>query len=368
MKHDLYTIFCAFGCLLLIYSCSDITGKHTVRFDNAETIQSFPASIQLENGTPIETEGLGNLAFRIIDTLMIVSTDAEKEKWWIYSLPDLKVKTKLFNFGPGPMEFIHIPICDHVAVSHRDGHIKAAVHNAIRGRYFDVDLSESIRQNQMVARYCPRDFLNDRVMLFYEIAPSEFFCLTVDPQAGKLVRKIYDNDEIKKSKNIDRLNSYRVKSANDLNVLSVFFAFNPSLKRIAEIPAKMRQINIYSIDDDFAKTITPDGKLDDYKQILETEGANGEGIYKGATAFTDYFGVIIKTSRNNGIDDYKLQFFDWDGFPIVEASVSAPVLDFDIDFANKQMYTLDYREDEIKKYDAAELISILQRHKISNQI
>ena len=130
----------------------------------------------------------------------------------------------------------------------------------------------------------------------------------------------------------------------------------------------MRQINIYSIDDDFAKTITPDGKLDDYKQILETEGANGEGIYKGATAFTDYFGVIIKTSRNNGIDDYKLQFFDWDGFPIVEASVSAPVLDFDIDFANKQMYTLDYREDEIKKYDAAELISILQRHKISNQI
>ena len=110
---------------------------------------------QLENGTPIETEGLGNLAFRIIDTLMIVSTDADKEKWWIYSLPDLKVKTKLFNVGPGPMEFIHIPICDHVAVSHRDGHIKAAVHNAIRGRYFDVDLSESIRQNQMVARDCP---------------------------------------------------------------------------------------------------------------------------------------------------------------------------------------------------------------------
>lgn len=64
----------------------------------------------------------------------------------------------------------------------------------------------------------------------------------------------------------------------------------------------------------------------------------------------------------------KLQFFDWDGFPIVEASVSAPVLDFDIDFANKQIYTLDYREDEMKKYDATELISILQRHKISNQI
>ena len=38
---------------------------------------------------------LGNLAIRIIDTLMIVSTDAEKEKWWIYSLPDMKVKTFL---------------------------------------------------------------------------------------------------------------------------------------------------------------------------------------------------------------------------------------------------------------------------------
>ena len=144
---------------------------------------------------------------------MIVSTDAEKEKWWIYSLPDMKVKTKLFNFGSGPMEFTHIPICDHVAVSQRDGHIKASVHNALRGRYFDVDLSESIRQDQMVAQDCPRDFLDSRVILFYGMAPSEFFCLTVDPQNKKFVRKIYAHETTKESKNIARLNSYQVKSA-----------------------------------------------------------------------------------------------------------------------------------------------------------
>lgn len=361
MKFYLFPLYLSI--LFSIYSCGGAAGKHSIHFNNTKSVESFPASIQLGNGTPIETESLGNLAIRIIDTLMIVSTDAEKEKWWIYSLPDMKVKTKLLNFGSGPMEFTHIPICDHVAISQRDGHIKASVHNALRGRYFDVDLSESIRQNQMVAQDCPRDFLDSRVILFYEIAPSEFFCLTVDPQNNKFVRKIYAHEATKESKNIARLNSYQVKSANELNVLSAFFAFNPSLRRVAEIPAKMRQINIYSIDDNFAKTITPDGKLDDYNQILETKGANGEGIYKGATAFADYFGVIVKTAGENGTDDYKLRFFDWDGFPIVEVAVSNTVLDFDIDFVNKQIYTLDYLEDEIRRYDATELIGILQRHK-----
>ena len=135
-------------------------------------------------------------------------------------------------------------------------------------------------------------------------------------------------------------------------------ALSPSRKMIAEVYNLYPQINIYSISDNRATTITQYGKIADYKKYLGKSSETPQPIYRGVRGYEDFF-VVNKIGENESTE---LQFFDWDGNPLVAVTIPSTVTSFDINFNSGTLLTVDFTKDIIKKYDISHILSQLNFH------
>ena len=74
--------------------------------------------------------------------------------------------------------------------------------------------------------------------------------------------------------------------------------------------------------------------------------------------YEDFF-VVNKIGENESTE---LQFFDWDGNPLVAVTIPSTVTSFDINFNSGTLLTVDFTKDIIKKYDISHILSQLNFH------
>ena len=123
--------------------------------------------------------------------------------------------------------------------------------------------------------------------------------------------------------------------------------------------------NLYSIDEDWGKTICIGEILDTIEVISTPNILKGYfNNYSSCTVWNNGFGAIYIGAYDADIysglkKDVEVHLFDWEGTPIAKILFNRRIGSFDIDFDNNVLYAIDSNEDMVVKYDMQDFIANL---------
>lgn len=138
------------------------------------------------------------------------------------------------------------------------------------------------------------------------------------------------------------LNKVSVKNPDDINVLSTLVAFDSERQLVVEAGLQQNSIQLYSLFDDFARTIIIGKHLMSIEQLAAERDDLIRDQYVHINAYDSYFAALYYDATEE--EQYKeeklprLQFFSWNGDPICELLVPFPASSFDIDHSKGKMY------------------------------
>lgn len=149
------------------------------------------------------------------------------------------------------------------------------------------------------------------------------------------------------------LNKVSVKNPDDINVLSTLVAFDSERQLVVEAGLQQNSIQLYSLYDDFARTIIIGKHLMSIEQLAAERDDLIRDQYVHINAYDSYFAALYYDATEE--EQYKeeklprLQFFSWNGDPICELLVPFPASSFDIDHSKGKMYFLDRISESINE-------------------
>ena len=356
MKISIYPI--VIGVLLVFCSCSKLNHEYTIAFDNKVVIEEFPIVEKCDSGEIVDFNTIGNREIKIIDSIAVLSTGANKGAWKVVSLTHYSVLGEMIDAGNAPHELTVIPMLSQASFLLQNNRTILSVPDNMTHRWHNIDLEKVISGQQDYDSITP-DYDIDNFTIYKGLYHDNIeYKITVNPAEGNIIRHIATNNQAVSSTNLEWLNHFSVDKPEKLGLLMPTVALSPSRKMIAEVYNLYPQINIYSISDNRATTITQYGKIADYKKYLGKSSETPQPIYRGVRGYEDFF-VVNKIGENESTE---LQFFDWDGNPLVAVTIPSTVTSFDINFNSGTLLTVDFTKDIIKKYDISHILSQLNFH------
>lgn len=348
---DLFNIVILTICLVLS-GCTPEDQATTISFDNRISFSKFPAVVSLDSGTIIDTKTIGNLQFRVIDSLMVIATAERENTWKVRSIPGDSTLLEFISIGSGPDEFVSSPLISQASFFNGDGNIYILLPDNYRQQLRKIDLSKSIDSGQMESDVENNPRINNFSVYSNFSDTSTRIFVSVNPSEGSIERTILKDGSELSLNSIQHLNQYKVPAPDKLGLLMPNIIFNCDKNRIVEVLELYPQFNIYSLDDNFSVTVMPEGKIDSYKRYIDNETAeNKELIYSGVNGYEKFF-VINKINGEKS----ELWFFNWDGMPLLDIKLPELATSFDIDFRNHTLYTLNFKNDIFKKYDLKDIL------------
>lgn len=341
---------------VIVASCSKHEADYGLAFNDIRLIDSFPRSLHLTDADTLAVECLGMNSIKAVDSLLIVGTSETNGAWWVLRLPDLSVKSRLMDAGQGPEEFTFVPECGYTEFYAEDNRTVFWAADPVRQSLLRVDLTASIDSGRMIAERHDAEMLDRTTMLSIGIQSGRLFTLSAKPETGQLIRRYIVDGQAVSTSNLAKLNDCAVEDMQYFNMLFQFLCVNGKMERMVEAPAKLHQINLYDLNGTFARTLVVGrDKPDDYRLLA---GNSVSDVHLGIRSLPTCFGVITPQSEDE-VSPCSIQFFDWDGNPIVEVVTDSRFQVFDIDIHNGVLYVLDYQNDQLKSYDAHHLLPLL---------
>ena len=337
---------------LVLSGCTPEDQATTISFDNRISFSEFPAVVSLDSGTIIDTKTIGNLQFRVIDSLMVIATAERENSWKVRSIPGDSTLLEFISIGRGPDEFVSSPLISQASFFNGDGKMYILLPDNYRQQLRKIDLSKSIDSGQMESDVENNFRINNFSVYSNFSDTSTRIFVSVNPSEGSIERTILKDGSELSLNSIQHLNQYKVPAPDKLGLLMPNIIFNCDKNRIVEVLELYPQFNIYSLDDNFSVTVMPEGKIDSYKRYIDNETAeNKELIYSGVNGYEKFF-VINKINGEKS----ELWFFNWDGMPLLDIKLPELATSFDIDFRNHTLYTLNFKNDIFKKYDLKDIL------------
>ena len=90
---------------------------------------------------------------------------------------------------------------------------------------------------------------------FIVLDSTTFLCKEINEEHTRQIRYILHKGEKTIPENLEKLNFSSVRAGEDFNILSTATKCNADGSRIVEAPNRLNQINVYSPDGSFGKTI-----------------------------------------------------------------------------------------------------------------
>ncbi len=322
--------------------------------NKSSTTVSFPQRIVVENFSRVDSlpvcrtfsvEAVGLIDIAVKNRLLLLASSSDRDKYIsAYSLDDGTLVGNALKKGRANGELRGIksfgalglrPYRDKLYSYTFDGQ-----NNLIR-----IDLTESFKQKHTVF-----DMILERASL--EI-PYAFFCsdsLFLITSAAKDFKSrnrtlLYANGVKDVPEHLKFLNKASVKKPDDINVLSTLVAFNPERQLVVEAGLQQNSIQLYSLYDDFARTIIIGKRLMSIEQLTAEKDDLIKDQYVHINAYDSYFAALYygatEEEQYKGEKFPRLQFFSWNGEPICELLLPFPALSFDIDCSKGNVYFLD---------------------------
>ena len=323
--------------------------------DEIVYIDHFPQVFSLNNGTAVDLGVIGTLSLSIKDSLLIVTTQETQGMWSFFSLPEYRNRGKYFTKGRGPNEFLSIPWADEQYFFEEQSQLFSIIYDFAGGKSYKMNVSKTIQNNEL--NMSETDFSLPRVLFSSAFMDTtNVLCREVDETHTQLTRYVWDGEKKKTSANLEKISLASIRPGEDINTLAVHMLCRPGGDRIVEAALRLNQINLYSVDDSFGKTICVGKRIDNISRVQDIERPNRMKTYKTLNAYPEFFVALYlgDTIRNDqeGTTTHNpvFQFFDWDGNPVAEVKSDRMITTFDIDFNNKILYTLNSNTEEIYKY------------------
>lgn len=340
---------------LALYGCSNIDESKTISFTERVSFSDFPAIVNLDSCTVVDTKTIGNIEFRILDSLMVIGTTERNDSWKIRSINKDTTLLEFISVGEAPNEFVVPPLISSSSFVKRGEDWYAVIPDTYRGQLREINLSASINAGLMRYDVIDAPRLNNFSVYSNFSDSSINMFVTVNPSKGKIERSIIKDNKELAVNSIQHLNEYAVDRPDQIGLLMPNVLINIEHNRIVEVLDLYPQINIYSFDDTFVATIMPEGKIESYDKYLEKQDMDSNPlIYNGANRYDDFF-VINKIGEINS----ELWFSNWNGKPLLKVKLPELITSFDIDFKNESLYTLNFNEDKFKKYDLKDVFNRL---------
>lgn len=331
-------------------------------FDKIEYIDFFPKSFFLQNSVEQRIDAIGVKNFCIHDSTILMSTVNPDNLWVFASLPDCNILGSALKRGQGPTELIENPsVHSNTKIFNENGQLMAYIYEFKKGRFIKLNISESLRTNKtevaILNNSLPKSLFN-----FLVINDSTFFCKEVNNSHTRQIRYIYDTNNRVNLPIFEKLNNIEIKNGEDINMLSTMTKYNSEKKIIIEMPIGLNYINMYSLDNSYAKTICIGKNLLSIEQVQTTHNWNRIYTFADLRLFGNYWGVL---HMNETEKDYQTKrkgfpsilFFDWSGYPLAELKLSQLATSFDIDVNTGTLYTFDLDTELFFKYDIHDILS-----------
>lgn len=346
MKYRLFLVM-----LTIAASCSR-NASTIVAFQEVKTIEHIQNVLELTDFhvVPVNTAGLIDLA--VCDTLLLVSSSSDKDKYvTAYGIKEYNKVGSVFNKGrangelSGPKSFSSMGVDrsgDHFYVYVFDGQ-----QNLIK-----VDLDNSLRSGNTVFETIESDtrLIAPRITFLDD---SSLMITSLDESNCRKIRCIRDDDGTTRTTNNQNfLNDYSVSDPKDINAISTLSSYGSKYKRVVEAGLQLNSIHIYSLSDNFAKTIHL-GKPLSVESLLSMRESHIKDQFGHLVAYDDFFALLYynasESDQINGRVTPRLLLFQWDGTPLAELPISFPASSFDIDLRTGEIYLLDRQSDAILK-------------------
>lgn len=358
---------CCFFFLLLLANCSKNKKCTDYVLENNEVISAFPRSYEISSGEFVDVGMMGILSFRIIDTLLLVSSSDLGGFRTIISLPNKINYGSYLKVGNGPQEFINRISLNESAFFVANDNLYEILYDGQRGKLYHFDITETIRRQAMRLTLVA-DSLPCRVFNFLPIDTDFYFFRSIGQKSPKPYRFFWRSGERYENRDLKILNSSGIHDIQGLGnhapLLSSSFQISLNKEKLIECPRYFGLINILPVDTTLhGKTLRLQRQLKTFKELEAISKRDRIRYTSVLRAYPSYFAVLwIEESdgsyHSSEGKNYEILFFDWNGNPLVELKLDRRFISFDIDFSNSELYILDTK-DEFYKYDISNILSEL---------
>lgn len=347
---------------LVLASCSG----HYARLSREEIVKEFPLHAELQE-YQLHTVDIPG----VVDVIHLgdrVYCMTMKPDGLISVLDEDKLEPCCAPFlflGNGPLEVLS-PIPFRQMYLHTDNGDQLADFFNMGNRLIRLNLTRSETSGGLVGESLgpiPSE-LADRGPI--AILGNQFYFFQ-NPVDQKCVRRgIWKDGEITYAPAQETLNSFSLQEADGFmfNIFFSAFSYNPALRRFVEASTMQNTIHVYDLDGSFSKTISINGPVQDY-QLIEKQGM--EGLVQTAETvrpFPDYFVVLYRERPLSSQTDPspRLLFFDWDGNPLMDISMTCQATAFDIDLQRNRLYLSNQDSGTVSVVDISEYLSKVKDH------
>lgn len=327
-----------------------------VAFDDLDYYASCPntESLKVEKLMPSVSYGLIDL--RIIDTLCLFMTnDSDKGFIKIGDLSDFSIKRHAVRRGNGPNELLWYLYFNEISFSHEDDTLFAYLRNNKR-QISRWNISETLSSGKVEFDTLSRSYLGTMSSIY--INDSLTFVTQLNNNETAIERLLYSNDKVKSIPHLSKLNAPGVTNSDgySFNALSMIYSYNKYHEKIVEVGASQNIINIYSLNGDFKKSICI-GELCEY----DVNNAKSWPVaYEHLDLNDDFIAALYVDDTRYRYESKEktlpsIRILSWEGIPLLELKIDKPATNFEFDFKNQKLYTLNSEDESFIRYDISQL-------------
>lgn len=336
----------------VVFGCCD-HAETKMSIGSPKFITDFPKTLKIKSGNSYKIDEIGINSLKFIDSLLIVG---HFDHWSIYSSDGKTKYGDCLKLGKGPNEFNIIPRCSASLFENNNDSIYAYIDDRNRNRILEFNLSEFISSgDQHIVPTIESKYLRSDVWDVTPLSETETLLTIPTKKFDGFERRILLKDSLIKLPITEELDALSVKKGEEeINLLSKVLRFNRESGKIVEAMLSLNQINIYSKDGTWGKTICVGNSLDDIRKIESTIRLNRKYTYETLSTWDWGFGAVYLGQKE--LDWQKqekcnseIQFFDWNGNPLFNINLNESISAFDISPDMKHLLVVT-RDDELKDY------------------
>lgn len=351
--------------VLLLCACYDSKPSDSMAFDKVVYIDSFPKSYRLEKGMRLNLQLVGVESLLVKDSMLIVSTSDKNGYWSFWKLPNYEDLGKYITGGKSDKEFVYSPRVANQYFVKQANKWKARIYDFNTGNILSMNIYNTLDCNTLVANIEKYELPRGLYSLIC-VDSSSFFCRQIDGDYTQLSRFMLTNEGKSVFENMEMLNQASIDAGYDFNILGTYCRYDSGTNRVVEASMDLNHINLYSLDSDFRLTICCGKQLDKIREVQHTERRRKKIVYNYLSSYTDFFAALYQNDTQENIYSGKakaqtIQFYDWNGKPLVEIVLDRRINSFDIDFSTGYLYTLSYEQDEMYVYDIGEILQDIKQ-------
>ena len=354
MRHSLSKTFSflALSLSIALASCSG-HGNYMAFTDNVVYVEEFPEKYSLTGAEEVNTGVLGAYDFRIVDSVMVFMANGAYA-WKAVSLDDTSKTCNLLRVGNGPGEVISVSTPSQVDFYEDGGEIYCDLFDMNKREMYRMNFSESLETGQTKGRIVA-ERLPSLSMAMIALGDSTYFYKSLVDNMTSYRRSIFKDGESFTPEWLEALNSAHVDPGKDFNLLSATTRYDRSRNMVVEIPVRLNNINLYTLDGSFRKSVNIGSRLSDIDKLQEIDMAEHPMTFLIVQMYDGFFAAIylgetVASYLGTRTQMPHIYCFDYEGNPLADILLDEQVTSFDFDFEGGWLYVLDQMTDRMWRY------------------